>query len=570
MDGQSAYRTRVDTRTQAPLSLGGGYYTAPELADWLCEWAIRDSTDHVLEPACGDGVFLTSALTRLASLGEPSPVAASEKLTGIEVVGSEADLARQRLTDRFGSGIVDTVHTGDFFEYWMDSRRVKYDVVVGNPPFIRYQNFPEPYRSRAMSIMAELGLRPNRLTNIWVPFVVASASSLRPGGRLALVLPAELLQVSYAAQLRSFLTRHFASLDIVACNELFFSNADQEVLLLLADGAFTRSSESDECRISMTEASTVNEVIHRSSESVLLRTKPKTIRHDSEKWLKYFLTDYEISLMRELRDSPATENLGRFASVDVGVVTGRNSFFVITDQDIQRYSLQGYTKPIVSRSDQLRGARFRTQDWETTATAGRRVNLLNLEPLGGDLPTEALRRYVAMGEDLGVHEGYKCSIRTPWYAVRSVWEPNGFLLRQIHDFPKAVLNQSDATSTDTIHRLHCRIHPDLVVANTYTYLTAASAEIEGRSYGGGVLELEPTEAERLLMPSKILPSIPIGECDRLMRSGKSEELLEVNSQQLLVNRLGLSKSECVTLRDIWKKMQQRRTTRRRRRSRVSR
>ena len=555
---------------QSSTKLRGGYYTDPELADWLCEWAIRDSTDHVLEPACGNGVFLTSALTRLASLGNPSPIAASEKLTGIEVVGSEADLARQRLTDCFGSGIVDIVHTGDFFEFWMNSRRDKFDVVVGNPPFIRYQNFPEPYRSRAMRIMAELGLRPNRLTNIWVPFVVASASILRPGGRLALVLPAELLQVSYAAQLRSFLTKHFASLDIVACNELFFSNADQEVLLLLADGAFTRSSEADDCRISMTETSTVNDVIRRSPESVLIRTKPKTIRHDSEKWLKYFLTDYEISLMRELREAPATENLGRFASVDVGVVTGRNSFFVITDQDIQRYCLQGYTKPIVSRSDQLRGARFRTQDWEFTATAGRRVNLLNLEPLGGHLPTEALRRYIAMGEDLGVHEGYKCSIRTPWYAVRSVWEPNGFLLRQIHDFPKAVLNQSNATSTDTIHRLHCRIQPDLVVVNTYTYLTAASAEIEGRSYGGGVLELEPTEAERLLMPSRILPSIPIDECDRLIRSGKSEELLEVNSQQLLVNRLGLSKSECATLRDIWKKMQQRRTTRRRRRSPVSR
>lgn len=563
---QSAGRYAVQSSTK----LRGGYYTEPELADWLCTWAIRDSNDHVLEPACGDGIFLTSALMRLANLGASSPLAASENLTGVEVVGYESDLARQRLIDHFGSGIVDVVHTGDFFKYWLNSRRDKFDVVVGNPPFIRYQTFPEPYRSRAMRIMAELGLRPNRLTNIWVPFVVASAASLRPGGRLALVLPAELLQVSYAAQLRSFLTRHFASLDIVACNQLFFPNADQEVLLLLADGAFARSSEADECRISMTETSTVNDVIHRSPESVLLKTKPKAVRHDSEKWLKYFLTDHEISLMRELREAPETENLGRFASVDVGVVTGRNSFFVITDQEIQRYCLQGYTKPIVSRSDQLRGARFRTQDWESTATAGRRVNLLNLEPLGGDLPTEALRRYIAMGEDLHVHEGYKCSIRKPWYAVRSVWEPNGFLLRQIHDFPKAVLNQSGATSTDTIHRLHCRIHPELVIVNTYTYLTAASAEIEGRSYGGGVLELEPTEAERLLMPSRMLPSIPIDECDRLLRSRQSQQLLEANSQQLLVNGLGLSKSECATLREIWKKMRQRRTTRRRRRSPVSR
>ena len=49
-------------------------------------------------------------------------------------------------------------------------------------------------------------------------------------------------------------------------------------------------------------------------------------------------------------------------------------------------------------------------------------------------------------------------------------------------------------------------NPRAVIANTYTYLTAASAEIEGRSHGGGVLELEPTEAERLLMPAKLGPT----------------------------------------------------------------
>ena len=51
-------------------------------------------------------------------------------------------------------------------------------------------------------------------------------TSLRPGGRLALILPAELLQVSYASQLRSFLVDRFAKIDIITCNELFFKNAE--------------------------------------------------------------------------------------------------------------------------------------------------------------------------------------------------------------------------------------------------------------------------------------------------------------------------------------------------------
>lgn len=90
----------------------------------------------------------------------------------------------------------------------------------------------------------------------------------------------------------------------------------------------------------------------------------------------------------------------------------------------------------------------------------------------------------------------KCSIRKPWYAVPSIWVPDGFAFRQIYDFPRLVVNNAAATSTDTIHRLTCE-DPEGLVSTSLTYLTGASAEIEGRSYGGGVLELEPTEAERI-------------------------------------------------------------------------
>lgn len=86
-----------------------------------------------------------------------------------------------------------------------------------------------------MEIMRSSGLKPNKLTNIWVPFVVAATELLKSKGKLAMVLPAEILQVNYAAQLRAYLTDRFESTDIIACNDLFFENAEQEVVLLLAD-----------------------------------------------------------------------------------------------------------------------------------------------------------------------------------------------------------------------------------------------------------------------------------------------------------------------------------------------
>jgi adenine-specific DNA methylase len=544
--------------------LRGGYYTSAEIAEWLCSWAIRSSLEYVLEPSCGDGAFLVAAAKRYAELGTRNPTIISH-LTGLEIIASEADRARARLNDSLGQRAKNMVETRDFFGWWQESKQPAFDVVIGNPPFIRYQTFPEPHRSRAMAIMGEQGLSPNRLTNIWVPFVVAATASLRPGGRLALVLPAELLQVTYAAQLRAFLTDRFARIDIVACNELFFEKAEQEVVLLLADGALAVASNANPCRVTMTETRTVAEITSRQPNVVLADAQPKIINHDNEKWLKYFLTNDEITFMRALRAAEITTSLSTHASVDVGVVTGKNEFFVLTNDQITELGLEGYTTPLVSRSVHLKGSRLGKADWKAMSSAGDRVHLLHLKPINEAKPSAALARYIRFGEGNEVHKGYKCSIRKPWYAVPSVWTPDGFLFRQIYDFPRVVLNKAGATSTDTIHRLTCKGEkPERVIANTYTWLTAASAEIEGRSYGGGVLELEPTEAERLMMPSVLNGALSLTECDRLTRAGRLDDVLEENARIVLMGHMGLSQADCNLLKNIWVKMRDRRMARRRR------
>ncbi len=570
--------------------LRGGYYTLPGVAAWLCDWAVRAASDSILEPSCGDGVFLAAAAERLAELGAGAP-AIARQLAGIEIVAAEAAAARERLLGRLGSRAAAAVVAGDFFEWWLRPGRPRFDVAVGNPPFIRYQTFPEPHRGRAMAILSRLGLKPNRLTNVWVPFAAAAAAALVPGGRLALVLPAELLQVTYAAQLRSFLAARFARIDVIACNELFFAAAEQEVVLLLADGAReardgaaaggAARSACDACRVALTAARTAAEVTARPPAAVLAVAVPKTVRHDEEKWLQYFLTAREIDLMRELRGAPAVSALRAHAGVDVGVVTGSNEFFVLTRRRVEELGLEAAacTRPLVSRSAQLKGARITAAEWQALAAAGERVQLLYLGPPKGSpkgppkgAPKEApngaplapaLASYIRQGEAGGVHRGYKCSIRSPWYAVPAAWVPEGFVFRQIHDFPRVVRNEAAATSTDTIHRLTCRADPELVIANLYTHLTAASAEIEGRSYGGGVLELEPTEAERLLVPARLAVALPLAECDRLVRAGKLGQALDENDRLVLAGELGLSRGDCATLRAIWVKMRDRRIARRR-------
>ena len=546
--------------------LRGGYYTSPNVAEWLSHWAIRSSSDHVLEPSCGNGAFVEAAAQRLMALGA-IPKDINRNLVGVEIISSEAKKTSTALQSTIGSKGRNSIVADDFFSWWQSHKKMKFDAVIGNPPFIRYQSFPEPHRSIAMELMGDLGLSPNRLTNVWVPFVAIAAESLNINGRLALVLPAELLQVTYASQLRSYLTDRFSRIDIVTCNELFFENAQQEVVLLLAQGALERASEKNICKVALTETPHLSSLLQKSADKIIDRSRPKIVRHESEKWLKFFLTQKEITFMRRLRESSQITSLATHASIDVGVVTGKNEFFVLNNSQVLERKLSKYTTSLISRSIQLRGAQVDERDYKELSINGDRVYLLDISNQNGSRLSSSLLDYIRDGESKEVHKGYKCSIRKPWYNVPSVWSPDGFMFRQIHDFPRVVYNQIGATSTDTIHRMKCISDTKMVISNMYTHLTAASAEIEGRSYGGGVLELEPTEAERLLIPSKLGKALSVAEIDRLIRDGRIEEVLEENDNRILIGEIGLSKKECDLLKQIWVKMRNRRMSRKGRKKR---
>jgi adenine-specific DNA methylase len=544
--------------------LRGGYYTPEPVAEWLACWALRSPWDTFLEPSCGDGAILKAGVSRLLDLGAKKRQI-SQLVQGVEVTPSEADAARANMENLAGKGARDTIETGDFFAWFRALGERRFSAVLGNPPFIRYQSFPEPARGRAMAIMDNLGFRSNKLTNIWVPFVVAATEALNTGGRLALVVPAELLQVSYAAQLRAYLTENFEQVGLITCNELFFKGAEQEVVLLLAEGALGHRRTDHRCRVAVVETKTVSQLLASDPASLLASTEEKDVRPgDGEKWLKYFLSAAEIDFMREVRRHPRVAELFRFARVDVGIVTGCNEWFVLRPSEVAARRLGGMTERLVSRSAHFRGAVISSEDWDVLAAKDDRVHLVNIRRLEGEKLKKNLAEYIAEGEANKFHEGYKCSIRKPWFHVPSLWNPDAFLFRQIHDFPRFVLNSAGATSTDTIHRVTAHgCDPKALVASTFTHLTAASAEIEGRSYGGGVLELEPTEAEKLLVPDILTAAVPLDEADKMVRSGQLglAALLEENDRRILVEELGFTLADCLRLKTIWAKLRDRRFSR---------
>ena len=521
----------------------GGYYTPPRIADFLASWAIQSRRAATLEPSAGDGGIVAAAAKYLESPAQ---------ITAVELLTEEAAQISRR------TGGLATVHSGDFFKWFLREQPLAaFDAVVGNPPFIRYQNFLEEHRQPAFELMRAEELHPTRLTNAWLPFVVASTLALKPGGRLALVLPAELLQVNYAAELRGYLARRFSHLTLATFRSLVFDGIQQETVLLLGE-----RGDSDGATISIAEFDSADDM---DADALSTNSRATTdLDHATEKWTQFYLTPSELSLIREVESSEVFRPLGELASVDVGIVTGRNEFFVLTPDDAA--GLEVWCSPIVGRAAQIPGLVLRHQEWDSLLTSGGRCLLVDFGAVDRAHLEPRAREYVEYGERRGFHLGYKCRIREPrWWAVRSTWQPDAFLLRQIHDAPRVVDNQTDATCTDTIHRLRMLngTSSSWLAASFLNSVTAAFAEVRGRSYGGGVLELEPREAESLPIPPKSTRVPPLDDVDELVRRhGAEAGMTAVDCA--VADATGLSRQDLQRLRSVWLKLYERRRARRRR------
>lgn len=550
--------------------LRGGYYTPQPIAHFLARWAVQSRTTQVLEPSCGDGEIVEQALQALIEQGATKEEAIFQT-HGVEIDGNERAKALERLRSLGFEPDETTIHKGDFFAYCQkhlmvdkglfslcgDGQPRFFDAIIGNPPFVRYQNFPEEQRKPAFQIMKTAGMNPSRLTNTWVPFLVAASFLLTENGRLAMVIPAELLQVNYAAELRLFLSNYFNKLTIITFKKLVFEGIQQEIVLLLAEGNGEGTTG-----IRTIELDGIDDLAsyeHTDFSS----TELKPMDHSSEKWTQYFLDTKEIELLRALKVNPKLTEAGKVIDVDVGVVTGQNQFFVLSEEQIQGVSLKKYSQRIVSRSGHLKGTIFSEEDWQSNVENNLPAYLLDLPKKDFEELPEAAQDYVKSGEEAEYHTGFKCRIRPRWYIVPSVWTPDAFMLRQVHGYPKIIVNKAGATCTDTIHRVRLLNgkSADVIAAAFLNSLTFAFSEVMGRSYGGGVLELEPNEAEKLPIPLIGAEILNLNKLHKLLFEGSIDSVLDITDKVLLVDGLGLSEKEVKAIRGIWAKLRDRRINR---------
>jgi adenine-specific DNA-methyltransferase len=548
------------TENNIDKKLRGGYYTPKPIASFITRWVVREESDNVLEPSCGDGQFIEAAIEQFISIKAPRRTI-PKKITGVELNPTEAKKAIKRFSNNLLEGD-DSIITEDFFTQclsWLNTNTA-FSGIIGNPPFIRYQDFPDQYRVHALELMKQANLKPNKLMNTWIPFVVGSTLLLKTGGRIGLVLPAELFQVNYAAAIRRFLSESYSKIIVITFKKLVFEGIQQEVVLLLGEKNGSKSHG-----INIIEIEDMGSLDDSVLEQKKISGTFKAFTSSTEKWTQYLLDKEEVELLRKLRKHPNIQVTGDLIEVDVGVVTGQNKFFVLKQDQVREHNLENHTRKILSKSIQLKGVEVTEKDFEQSAQIGYSHYLIDIPDTEYEKLPPNLQKYVDAGEKDEVNKGYKCRIRKRWWVVPSTWVPDAFMLRQIHTHPKIIINKCQATATDTIHRVRFSegINGEAIASAFLNSLSFAFSEISGRSYGGGVLTFEPSEAENIPLPMIGLEHLDFPTIDAQLRKGELESVLDRNDEILLKEGLKLSDNEITSLRRIWIKLRDRRIYRKR-------
>ncbi|OKY78335.1 MAG: Adenine-specific DNA methylase [Candidatus Methanohalarchaeum thermophilum] len=170
----------------------GQYFTPGLISDFMVDLIDHEKNCRVLDPAAGKGVFLSSLVKK-----------GFENIAGYEIDGSLENKSQVDIKNR---------------DYLRTSLKVKFDVIIGNPPYVRWRNIPEEIREDFEKEYWENKI--NGLSDLLYSFLFRSVDKLREEGELIFLTPTFWLQNQHASSVRDYFIKNGYLDLIVSFNEM--------------------------------------------------------------------------------------------------------------------------------------------------------------------------------------------------------------------------------------------------------------------------------------------------------------------------------------------------------------
>lgn len=488
----------------------GIYYTPQTAAGILAEWAIRTAEDTVLEPSFGGCALLRAAISRLQSLGCKN---AARLLFGFDLDQTAFAHLDCLLSGRPES---EQFKKQDFLR--SRPRGPLVSAVLANPPFVSYRRMTEKQRNSVKGWSNKYGWPFAQDAGLWAYFLLHSLNFLKPGGRIAFILPSSINQADYAAPIRSFIAGKFENVRLISVHEQLFvqAGAVERTAILLAEGYMAKGPAD----------------LHELEVSDLaeLATAITNARPDLP-------IDARTTIRSYLKSKGSAVELGSFAKISIGEVVGDVKFFVRSRDEWDVIGIpRTDRKPIVQGATTLEGLVLRKDEIRSLPMLFHPASQ-RLTPTTQNL----LQTYSPQKRE----KNSTFRKRPLWYKATYANDARGFIPNVSDSGPRFVVNSGQVSCTNSVYKVFavegCDWAPESLAIAFQTSIAQLSAELLSRTLGSGGLKLEPSDLARLLVPATVMTmkrqqaKEALAKMDLMFRRGDRTGVRELADRLLLLD-----------------------------------
>lgn len=442
-----------------------------------------------------------------------------------------------------------------FVEIFSDDKR-GFDIVIGNPPYVRQENIADPKLPRAEAVVLdnkkaykaklarsvyqafprffgykrEKDIRSqdssiaathklNAKSDLYIYFYIHGLSLLNPNGSFSFITSNSWLDVGYGKDLQEFLLKHchikqiidnqarrsFASADVntVIC---LFSAPDEERPSGLDKttrfAMFKTPFEGVLEPIIFEEVEEANERMSRKehrtfpiSQQTLLKagTDCQTTKYTGDKWGGKYLRAPDIYWTILEKARDKLVRLGDVAEVRFGIKTGANEFFYLDADAVRRWGIEEeFLKPVIKSPRECEGILIDPSRLKFT--------LFMCGKEREDLRGTAALKYIEWGESQEFDRRPSCSGRARWWDLGQRRIPHLAFNYLISSTAKTLYSLDGYFTSDNFQEIHTDsgLTQSLCISLNSS-LFQLMVNMAGRSnFGGGLLKIQTYEVSELL------------------------------------------------------------------------
>ena len=454
----------------------GQFFTPFPIAHFMAKWITSNpQCNTILDPAVGLGVFFRAILKEA-------------DVTSYQLIGYDVDPQVLKKAKILFQGYEDSIRLINR-DYMFNDWNNRYDGIICNPPYQRFQNYKNRNEILA-EFQSRLGLALSGLTNLHTLFLLKSVNQLSENGRAAYILPSEFLNADYGVFIKRNLITHKSLKYVIVFdfNENLFDNVITTSCILLFDNS------ADIKAVEFIAVKSLDDLAYLESQFPLypnIKTSGKAVLYEdldeNIKWRAYYKKQYGSKYKNLVP-------LSTYGKIVRGIATGDNDYFTFNEQKKLEFEIEDkYLLPCLTKANQASSYFFTKEDFEKLRVAGKNVYLLNIT----DVTSSAVRRYIQLGEKLGVHKKYLTSHRTPWYSIES--RPSAPILVTVFNRNglRFVRNEADVRNLTCFHCFYLDMFAmdkiDILMAYLITDVAREIFNDNRREYGDGLEKFEPND-----------------------------------------------------------------------------